>query len=60
MKNLLRGFNSNVDREDIFKQTIADGSLHKNNNDNGVSCNPCTSKNIIVKSTMISHRNTLK
>jgi hypothetical protein len=42
----------------IFKPTIGIESLHEISNDNGVGVvNFATSKNLIVKSTMFSHRN---
>jgi hypothetical protein len=58
MKILLRNFNANVGKEDIFKPTVGNESLHKINNDNGVRVvNFATSKNFIAKSTMFPHRN---
>jgi hypothetical protein len=36
MKILLGDFNAKVGREDIFKPTIGDDSLHEISNDNGV------------------------
>jgi hypothetical protein len=36
MKILLGDFNAKVGREDIFKPTIGNGSLHEISNDNGV------------------------
>ena len=36
MKNLLGDFNAKVRRENIFKPTIGNESLHKVSNDNGV------------------------
>jgi hypothetical protein len=58
MKILLGNFNSKVGREDIFKPTIGNESLHEINNDNGVRLvNVATSKNLRVKSTMFPHRN---
>jgi endonuclease/exonuclease/phosphatase family metal-dependent hydrolase len=57
MKILLGDFNAKVGREDIFKPIIGDKSLHEANNDNGDRVvNFATSKNLIVKSTMFSHR----
>jgi hypothetical protein len=35
MKILLGGFSAEVDREDIFKPTIENESLHEISNDNG-------------------------
>jgi exonuclease III len=49
MKILLGDFNSKVGREDIFKPTIWNESLHKIGNDSGVRVvNFATSKNLIV------------
>jgi hypothetical protein len=57
-KILLGDFNAKVGREDIFKPTIGNDSLHRISNDNGVRVvNFVTSKNLIVKSTMFPHRN---
>jgi hypothetical protein len=36
MKILLGDFNAKLGREDIFKPTIANESLHEDSNDNGV------------------------
>jgi exonuclease III len=58
MKILLGDFNAKVGREDIFKPTIGNESLHEISNDNGVTLvNFATSKNLRVKSTMFPHRN---
>jgi hypothetical protein len=58
MKILLGNLNAKVGREDIVKQTIGDESLHEISNDNGVRVvNFATSKKLIVKSTIFSHRN---
>jgi hypothetical protein len=47
-----------VGKEDIFKPTIRNKSLHEIGNDNGVRLvNLATSKNLRVKSTMFPHRN---
>jgi endonuclease/exonuclease/phosphatase family metal-dependent hydrolase len=57
MKILLGDFNAKVGRENIFKRTIGDESLHEISNDNGVRVvNFATSKNLVVKSTMFKHR----
>jgi hypothetical protein len=56
MKILLGNFNAKVGREDIFKPTTVNESLHENNNEVR-SVNFATSKNLRVKSTMFSHRN---
>jgi endonuclease/exonuclease/phosphatase family metal-dependent hydrolase len=58
MKILLGDFNAKVGREDIFKPTIGNESLHEISNDNGVRVvNFTTSKNLTVKSTMFPHPN---
>jgi DNA repair ATPase RecN len=58
MKILLGDFNAKVGRENIFKPTIGNESLHQDSNDNGVRIiNVATSKNLVVKSTMFPHRN---
>ena len=36
MKVLLENVSAELGREDIFKQTIGNGSLHQDSNDNGV------------------------
>jgi hypothetical protein len=58
MKILLGDLNAKVSREDIFKPTNGNESLHEISNDNGVRVvNFTTSKNLIVKSTMFPHHN---
>jgi endonuclease/exonuclease/phosphatase family metal-dependent hydrolase len=58
MKILLGDFNAKVGREDIYKLTIGNESLHQISNDNGVRVvNFATSKNLIAKSTMFPHSN---
>jgi len=58
MKMLLEDFNAKVGRENIFKPTIGQDSLHQDSNDNGVRLvNFTTSKNLVVKSTTFPHRN---
>jgi hypothetical protein len=58
MKISLGDLNAKVGREDIFKPTIGNKSLHEISNDNGVRVvNFDTSKNLIVKSTMFPHPN---
>jgi endonuclease/exonuclease/phosphatase family metal-dependent hydrolase len=58
LKMLLEDFNSKVEREDIFKPTVGNESLHKIGNANGVRVvNFATYKNLTVKSTMFPHRN---
>jgi hypothetical protein len=57
MKILLGDFNAKVGREDIFRLTTGNESLHKIN-DNGLRVvNFATSKNLRVKSTMFLHCN---
>jgi hypothetical protein len=57
MSILLGDFIAKVGREDIFKPTIGNESLHEINNDNGVRLvNFVTSKHLRVKSTMFPHR----
>jgi hypothetical protein len=57
-KILLRDFNDKVHREDIFKPTIGNESLHEISNDNGVGVVKfATSKNLTLKNTMFPHRN---
>jgi hypothetical protein len=56
MKMMLEDFSAKVGREDIFKPTIGNESLHKIGNDNGVRvANFATSKNLTVKSMMFPH-----
>jgi hypothetical protein len=58
MKILLGYLNAKVGREDIFKPTIRNESLHEISNDNGVRVvNSDISRNLTAKSTMFSHRN---
>jgi hypothetical protein len=55
---ILLDFNAKVGREEVFKPTIGNESLHKISNDNGVRLvNVATSKNITVKNTMFPHCN---
>jgi hypothetical protein len=61
MKILLGDFNANVGREDIFKPTIENESLHEISNDKGVRVvNFAISKNLTVKSTVFPRRNSHK
>jgi hypothetical protein len=56
MKILLGDFNAKVGKENIFKPTIGNKSLHEISNDNGVRVvNFGTSKNLVVRSTMFPH-----
>jgi len=58
MKMLLEDFNAKVERENIFKSTIGQDSLHQDSNDSGVRLvNFATSQSLEVKSTMFPHRN---
>jgi hypothetical protein len=53
MRILLGGFNAKVGRENIFRPTTGNESLHQDSNDNGVRViNFATSKNLVVNSTM--------
>ena len=50
MKILLGDFNAKVGRENIFKPTIGNESLHQDSNDNGVRIvNFATSKNLVLR-----------
>ena len=61
MKILLEDFNPKVGRENIFKLTTRNESLHQDSNDNGVRIvNFATSKSLIVKRTMFPHQNICK
>jgi hypothetical protein len=61
MKILLGDFNAKVGREDIFKPTIGNESLHEISNDNGVRLvHFATFKNLSVKSMMFPHHNIYK
>jgi hypothetical protein len=58
MKILLGDFNAKVGREDTFKPTIGNESLHEISNGNGTRVvNFARSKNLTVKSTMFPHLN---
>jgi hypothetical protein len=58
MKILLGDFNATLGREDVFKPIFGNESLQQDINDNGVRIvNFATSKNLVVKSTMLPHRN---
>jgi endonuclease/exonuclease/phosphatase family metal-dependent hydrolase len=53
MKILLGDFNAKVGRENIFKLTVRNKSLHEINNENGVRVvNFATSKNLVLRSTV--------
>jgi len=56
MKILLGVFNAKVERENIFKPTIGNESLHQDCNYNGIKrVNFTTSKSLAVKSTIFPH-----
>ena len=56
MKIILGNFNAKVVRENIFKPTIGNKSLHQDSNDNGIRIVKfATSKNLVVKSRMFTH-----
>jgi hypothetical protein len=58
MKTLLGDLNARVGRENIFKPTIWNESLHQDRGDNGVRMIKfATSKNLVFKSTLFPHRN---
>jgi hypothetical protein len=58
MKNLLGDLNAKVEREEIFKPTIGNVSLHQVSNYNEVRIvNFATSNNLVVNSTFFVHRN---
>jgi len=58
MQILLGDSNAKVGRENGFKPTIGQESLHHDSNDNGVRLvNFATSQNLVFKSTMFPHRN---
>jgi len=56
-KILLGDLNAKVGREDIFKPTIGNESLHEISKDNGVKVVHSTTKIPAVKSTMFPHCN---
>jgi hypothetical protein len=57
----LGDFNAKEGREDIFKLTIGNESLHERNDDTGVRVvNFAIFQNLTVKSTMFPHYNILK
>jgi len=58
MKILLRDLKVNFGREDIFKSTIGNESLHQDGNENSVRIvNFATPKNLVVKSMTFLHLN---
>jgi hypothetical protein len=61
MKILLGNFNTKMERENIFKLTIWNESVHQESNDNGVRIvNFATSTNLVVNSEMFPHSKLLK
>jgi len=62
MKILLRHFNAKVGRDNIFKPTIGNDSLHQGSKDNGVrTVTLAKSKNLVVKNMMFPpHQNIQK
>jgi hypothetical protein len=57
MKIFLGDFSAKVGRENIFKTTVGNESLHKISNDSGVRViNFAKSNNLVAKSTMFPHR----
>jgi hypothetical protein len=52
MKIILVDFNARVGRENIFKPTTRNGSLHQDSNGNGVGMVIFAAKNLVVKSTI--------
>ena len=58
MKIILGDYNTKVGKENIFKPTIGNESLHQDTNANGVRILTfATSKYLVVKSTIFPHRN---
>jgi len=61
MKIILGDFNEKVERENIFKPTVGNDSIHQDSNDNGIKIvNFATSKNLVVWSSMFPHRKNYK
>jgi hypothetical protein len=52
LNTIRQDFNAKAGREDIFKLTIGNESLHKISNDNGVEVVNSVTSNNSVKSTM--------
>ena len=53
MTILVGEFNAKLGREDIFKSTTLNESVHQDSNENGIRVvNFATSKNLVVKSTI--------
>jgi len=61
MKILLGDFNARVGRENIFKPTVGNESLHQDGNENGARIlNFATSKNLVVRNMTFLHQNIYK
>ena len=57
MKIILGDFNTKVEKENIFKPTIGNDSLHQDSDDNCVGIvNLATSNNLVLKGTMFPHQ----
>jgi hypothetical protein len=57
MNFLFANFNAKFGKEDTFKPTIRNESIHQDSNDNGVRIvNSAASKNLVVNSTIFPHR----
>ena len=56
MKILLGDFNAEVGRDNIFKPTKGNESLHQDSNNGVRTVNFATSTNLVLKSTMFPHR----
>jgi hypothetical protein len=51
-------FNEKLRRDDVFKTTIGNESLHQDSNNKGVRMvNFCTTKNLVVRSMMFPYQN---
>ena len=58
MKILLGDFNAKLGRQDSFKPTTGNDSLHQDSNEKDVrTVNFGTSKNLVVRITMFMHQN---
>jgi hypothetical protein len=58
MEILLADFNAKLGREDIFKPTVRNDSLHQASGDNGGrTVKFATSKKLLVKSKIFTNRN---
>ena len=55
IKMILRDFNAEVGRENVFKSAIQNESLHQGSNDGVRIVNFTTSKKFVVKSMMFPH-----